>query len=150
MMRLKNKLETGLKLENKAERASVDFEKIFYETVLEFIRAQRPSSPMAGRANRSVRINRSRIRDQIVHADSWPERDQLLKSLAAKCYDIANGYVGVDDEKALKWHRLVAKLLSLSFIPKKLDDLELLKKEIAAMKLSVEDLERVDDDVGEA
>jgi hypothetical protein len=47
----------------------------------------------------------------------------------------------VDPDKALKWMRLVAKLLSLSFVPKRLDDLELIKKELATLKEQAREIE---------
>ena len=59
--------------------------------------------------------------------------------------------MGGDPDKALKWMRLVAKLLSLSFMPKKLEDMELLKKEIAALKEQAREMEEEEgeDDYGE-
>ena len=129
-MKHENKLETGSKRKRQLETEAVDFEKIFYETLIEITKALREKP----HARISRRTKKTRLHDQIVHADTWPERDQLLKSLAAKAYDVAHGFMDSDPDKALKWMRVVAKLLSLSFVPKKLDDLELIKKELAALK----------------
>jgi hypothetical protein len=136
MMKREEKREKGFKRGMKPEMAIVDFEELFYETVLEIAEA---SEKPVGRARR--RIAKTRLRDQIVHAESWPERDRLLKSLAAKCYDVANSFIESDADKALKWMRIVAKLLSLSFVPKRLEDLELVKKEVAEVKAQMHELE---------
>jgi len=93
--------------------------------------------------------SKTRIRDQILHAQTWPERDKLLRSLAAKCYDVANAYKNEPD-KALKWIRLVAKLLGLSFVPKRLEDLELIKKEVAEVKTQMRELEEEGEENGES
>jgi hypothetical protein len=137
MMNHKSKLETNSKRKNQTEKATVDFEKIFYETLTEIAKMfqEKPQARI------SRRVKRTRLHDQIVHADSWPERDQLLKSLAAKAYDIAHSFMDSDPDKALKWMRVVAKLLSLSFVPKRLDDLELIKRELAALKEQAREME---------
>ena len=136
MMKLEDKLETGFKRGKKLETATVDFEEIFYETVLEIAEASEKPRREVRR-----RIIKTRLRDQIIHAESWPERDRLLKSLAAKCYEVANSFMEADPDKALKWMRLVSKLLSLSFVPKRLEDLELVKKEVAEVKAQMHELE---------
>jgi len=137
MMNHKSKLETNSKRKNQTEKATVDFEKIFYETLTEIAKMfqEKPQARI------SRRVKRTRLHDQIVHADSWPERDQLLKSLAAKAYDIAHSFMDSDPDKALKWMRVVAKLLSLSFVPKRLDDLELIKRELAALNEQAREME---------
>ena len=143
-MRRKNKVETSFDSPLESGMAVVDFEKIFYETVLEIAEA---SQKPLGKARR--RTAKTRLRDQIVHADSWPERDRLLKSLAAKCYEVANGFIESDADKALKWMRIVAKLLSLSFVPKRLEDLELLKKEVMEVKAQMHELEMDEGEYGD-
>jgi len=137
MMKQENKTETSRKRKKQPETEAVDFEKIFYETLTEIAKALREKP----QARISRRTKKARLHDQIIHADTWPERDQLLKSLAAKAYDIAHGFMVSDPDKALKWMRVVAKLLSLSFVPKRLDDLELIKKELAALKEQAREME---------
>ncbi|MBT0160179.1 hypothetical protein G4O51_09365 [Candidatus Bathyarchaeota archaeon A05DMB-2] len=141
-MNSENKPETNSKRKKQIETGAVDFEKIFYETLTEIAKMfqEKPQARI------SRRIKKTRLHDQIVHADSWPERDQLLKSLAAKAYDVAHSFMDSDPDKALKWMRVVAKLLSLSFVPKRLDDLELIKSELAALKEQAREME---EDVGE-
>lgn len=137
MMKQENKLETSPKSLEQPEKEIVDFEKIFYETLTEVAETlqEKPRPRIAHK------VKKTRLHDQIIHADTWPERDQLLKSLAAKAYDVAQGVMESDPDKALKWMRMVAKLLSLSFVPKRLDDLELIKKELAALKEQTREME---------
>ncbi|MEM2099566.1 MAG: hypothetical protein QXU99_07525 [Candidatus Bathyarchaeia archaeon] len=137
MIKHENKLGTSSKRKKQIEAEVVDFEKIFYETLTEIAKTlhEKPQARILRRTRKT------RLHDQIVHADSWPERDQLLKSLAAKAYDVAHSFMDSDPDKALKWMRVVAKLLSLSFVPKKLDDLELIKKELAELKEQAREME---------
>lgn len=137
MMKRENKLEKSSKRKNQIETGAVDFEKIFYETLTEIAKTLQEKP----QARISRRVKKTRLHDQIIHADTWPERDQLLKSLAAKAYDVAHSFMDSDPDKALKWMRVVAKLLSLSFVPKRLDDLELIKKELAALKEQAREME---------
>lgn len=137
MMKHENKPETGSKNKKQPETEAVDFEKIFYETLTEIAKTLQEKP----QARITRRTKKTRLHDQIVHADSWPERDQLLKSLAAKAYDIAHSFMDSDPDKALKWMRVVAKLLSLSFVPKRLDDLELIKRELAVLKEQAREME---------
>lgn len=85
MMKDRKKPEASPEQAKEPEMAVVDFEKLFYETVVEIMK-----EPGRQHASIARRIPRTQIRDQILHADTWPERDQLIKSLAAKCYGIAN------------------------------------------------------------
>lgn len=136
-MKRENKPETNSKHKKQTEKATVDFEKIFYETLTEIAKTLREKP----QARITRRTKKTRLHDQIVHADTWPERDQLLKSLAAKAYDVAHSFMDSDPDKALKWMRVVAKLLSLSFVPKRLDDLELIKRELAVLKEQAREME---------
>ena len=136
-MKHENKLGTSSKRKKQIEAEAVDFEKIFYEALTEIAKTFGEKQ----QARISRRVKKTRLHDQILHADSWPERDQLLKSLAAKAYDVAHSFMESDSDKALKWMRVVAKLLSLSFVPKKLDDLELIKKELALLKEQAREME---------
>ncbi|MCW4047902.1 MAG: hypothetical protein NWE99_10170 [Candidatus Bathyarchaeota archaeon] len=137
MMKQENKLGTSSKRKKQIEAEAVDFEKIFYETLTEIAKMfqEKPQARI------SRRTRKTRLHDQILHADSWPERDHLLKSLAAKAYDVAHSFMDTDPDKALKWMRVVAKLLSLSFVPKRLDDLELIKRELAVLKEQAREME---------
>ncbi|MBT0159236.1 hypothetical protein G4O51_04545 [Candidatus Bathyarchaeota archaeon A05DMB-2] len=137
MMKHENKPETNSKRKKQIETKAVDFEKIFYETLTEITKMLQEKP----QARISRRTKKTRLHDQIIHAETWPERDQLLKSLAAKAYDVAHSFMDSDPDKALKWMRVVAKLLSLSFVPKRLDDLELIKRELALLKEQAREME---------
>lgn len=144
MIKHENKPETRFKREKKLKPATVDFENIFFETVMEIAEeTKKMRAQIMRRTDR--RTGKTRIRDQILRAETWPERDRLLRSLAGKCYDVANSFSESDPDKSLKWMRLVAKILGLSFVPKRLDDLELIKKEIAEVKGQMKELEEDDD-----
>jgi len=148
MMNSENKPETRFKREKKLKPATVDFENIFFETIKEIAEeTEKTRAQIMRRTDR--RTGKARIRDQILHAQTWPERDKLLRSLAAKCYDVANTYKDEPD-KALKWIRLVAKLLGLSFVPKRLEDLETIKKEVAEVKTQMRELEEEGEEDGES
>jgi hypothetical protein len=136
-MKHENKPETNSKRKKQIETKAVDFEKIFYETLTEITKMLQEKP----QARISRRTKKTRLHDQIIHAETWPERDQLLKSLAAKAYDVAHSFMDSDPDKALKWMRVVAKLLSLSFVPKRLDDLELIKRELALLKEQAREME---------
>jgi len=144
-MNSENKPEKRFKREKKLKPATVNFEKYFFETVTLIAEETEKSN---GQVMRRI-ASKTRIRDQILHAQTWPERDQLLRSLAAKCYDVANAYKNEPD-KALKWMRLVAKLLGLSFVPKRLEDLETIKKEVAEVKTQMRELEEEGEENGES
>lgn len=140
MINSANKPETRFKREKKLKPATVDFENIFFETATLFAESAEKT-----RAERAIIRRRTktktRMRDQIIHAETWPERDRLLRSLAAKCYSVANSFSETDPDKMLKWMRLVSKLLGLSFTPKRLEDLEFIKKEMAEVKAQMRELE---------
>jgi hypothetical protein len=147
MMDSEKKPETRFKREKKLKPATVDFENIFFETVKEIAEeTEKTRAQIMRRTDR--RTGKARIRDQILRAETWPERDRLLRSLAAKCYDVANAYEG-EPEKQLKWMRMVAKLLGLSFVPKRLEDLELIKRELAEVKTQMRELEEEGEEDGE-
>ena len=144
MINSKNNPEKRFKSEKKLKPATVNFENIFFETIMEI--AEETEKTRAQIARRTDhRTSKARLRDKILNAETWPERDQLLRSLAAKCYDVANECKSEPD-KALKWMRLVAKLLGLSFVPKRLEDMELIKKEIAEVKTQMRELEEGEED----
>lgn len=148
MINSENKLETSFKIENKLKTATVDFEKIFFETVS--LIAEETEKTRTQTVRRPAhRLSKGRLRDKILRASTWPERDQLLRSLAAKCYDVASSYAKTDQDKALKWMRMVAKLLGLSFVPKRLEDMESIKTEIAEVKKQMRILEEEGEEDGE-
>jgi len=143
MISLEKKLETSVKQQNKPRNTVVDFEKIFYETVREITKAK--EKPACWKTSRRLKRGKIRLRDRIVQAETWSERDQIVKSLAAKCYDIAQKFSESDPDRSLKWMKVVARLLAISFTPKKNDDLELIKKEIAKLKEQAAEIEQLEE-----
>lgn len=147
MMTMKKELKSKPVLKKERKKPRIDFEKIFYEAMSLAADITEKASISLVRPLQFRRISRVRLRDQILHAESWPERDRLLRGLAAKCYEIANAYAkeGGDMELSLKWMKLVARLLGLSFTPKRQEDLELIKKELAEVKAEMRELENGED-----
>jgi hypothetical protein len=55
--------------------------------------------------------------------------------MAAECFDLAERFKSEGDERlSLQYMKLAAKLLGLSLRPKKLSDLEEIKKALAKLK----------------
>ena len=78
---------------------------------------------------------RREIRAKILRGESFPELDQVIRSLAAKAYNVALLMEKEGDREAqLMWMKLVARLVSLSLEPKKLAELEEIKKALAEIK----------------
>jgi hypothetical protein len=75
-----------------------------------------------------------RARD-FLKAESFASRDVLLRILAGEAYDLAQKFAQAEEEKiSLQYMKLTAKLLGMSLRPKKLSDLEEIKKALAALK----------------
>jgi len=111
--------------EKKPKTGSSNLEKIFFEALVE----------VAGILGMPRRKKTRRIKDRIVQADSFTERDEVVRSLAGRAYEVALKFEEEGDrEQQLKWLKLVARLLELSLEPKKLADLEEIKKALAEIK----------------
>lgn len=111
--------------EKQPKTGSSNLEKIFFEALLE----------VANILQGPRRKKTKRIKDRIVHADSFTERDEVVRSLAGRAYEVALKFEDEGNrEQQLKWLKLVARLLELSFEPKKLADLEEIKKALAEIK----------------
>ena len=68
-------------------------------------------------------------------AKSYIARDEVCRLLAAECYGLAKKFAREDEQKlSLQYIKLAAKLLGLSLKPKKLSDLDEIKKAINRMK----------------
>ncbi len=145
MMNKKDKPKSQPNPKKEKENQRIDLEKIFYESMSLIADVTEPTIAKPMIIPR--KLSRTRLKDQILHAQTWPERDQLLRSLAAKCYDVANNLAQEGStEQSLKWLKLVARLLGLSFTPKKLEDLEAIKKELEEVKAEVREMEGPQED----
>jgi NTP pyrophosphatase (non-canonical NTP hydrolase) len=58
----------------------------------------------------------------------------MCRVLGAECYELAEKFRKRDKKLSLQYMKLAAKLLGLSLRPKKLDDLEQIKKALAELK----------------
>lgn len=78
-------------------------------------------------------------------AQSYIARDEICRLLAEECYELAEEFMSPPQPKyklALQYMKLAAKLLGLSLKPKKLSDLDEIKRAISRMKESRPDVER--------
>jgi hypothetical protein len=77
----------------------------------------------------------ARVTEQnIAGADSFRARDRILRKMAAEAYGLAKAFKDEDDKLSLQYMKLAAKLLGMSLRPKKLSDLEEIKKALAKLK----------------
>jgi hypothetical protein len=73
-------------------------------------------------------------RDFIV-AESYVARDKISRAMAAECYGLAEKLRREGEAKlSLQYMKLAAKLLGLSLRPKKLSDLDEIKRALAKLK----------------
>jgi len=122
---LKMNSNANAELEKQHKTGSSSLEKIFFEALVEVVNI------LEGPRRKKTK----RIKDRIVQADSFTERDEVVRSLAGRAYEVALKFEEEGDrEQQLKWLKLVARLLELSLEPKKLADLEEIKKALAEIK----------------
>jgi hypothetical protein len=70
-----------------------------------------------------------------VDAESFKARDKIMRIFAAECFELAQKFAEQKKEKlALQYMKLASKLLGLSLRPKKLSDLDEIKKALAKLK----------------
>lgn len=68
-------------------------------------------------------------------AQSYYARDDLARLLAEECYEFAHEFAAEKKQKlSLQYMKLAARLLGLSLRPKKLADLDEIKKALAKLK----------------
>jgi len=73
--------------------------------------------------------------EKIVKAESFSDRDKIARLLAAYSYDMAMKFAEKQKYKLhLQWMKLAARLLNMSLKPKKLADLDEIKKVVAQIK----------------
>ena len=81
------------------------------------------------------RIARKLKAEDFTRADSFRARDKIMRILAAECFESAERFAKEENQKlAFQYTKLSAKLLGLSLSPKKLRDLETIKKTLAELK----------------
>jgi len=83
------------------------------------------------------RIARKLKAKDFVNAESFQARDEVMRVFAAECFELAQKFANQKQPKeklALQYAKLSAKLLGLSLRPKKLSDLDEIKKALAELK----------------
>lgn len=87
-----------------------------------------------------ARIARKLSAKDFTKAESFGDRDEVMRIFAAECYETAQRFAKDGNEKmALQYTKLSAKLLGLSLRPKKLSDLDAIKKTLAELKAAEKD-----------
>lgn len=75
--------------------------------------------------------------DDFLKAESFQARDELMRVFAAECCELAQKFASQRQPKeklALQYAKLAAKPLGLSLRPKKLSDLDEIKRVLAELK----------------
>jgi hypothetical protein len=68
-------------------------------------------------------------------AESFGDRDVVCRIFAAECYDLAKKFADAGQLKvSLQYAKLAARLLNMSMRPRRLQDLEEIKKVLAGLK----------------
>lgn len=81
------------------------------------------------------RIARKVREEDFCAAESYAARDALCRYLAAEAYGLAKKFAEEEEEKiSLQYMKLAAKLLGLSLRPKKLCDLDEIKRALEKLK----------------
>jgi hypothetical protein len=82
-----------------------------------------------------VRIARRLDKKSFIDAESFAARDKICRIFAAECFELSQKFARQGEEKlSLQYMKLAAKLLGLSLRPKKLSDIEEIKKALAKLK----------------
>lgn len=84
-----------------------------------------------------ARIARKLKTKDFVEAESFQARDEIMRIFAAECFRLAQKFRNQKQPKeklALQYAKLSAKLLGLSLRPKKLSDLDEIKRALAELK----------------
>lgn len=81
-----------------------------------------------------ARLTRKVTQKSISGAESFASRDVILRALAAESCGLAKQFKESDEKLSLQYMKLTAKLLGMSLRPKKLSDLDEIKKALAKLK----------------
>jgi hypothetical protein len=79
-----------------------------------------------------ARMTRKVRKEDFAYASSYSARDEVSRLLAAECYGLAQKFAEEGKQTlSLQYVKLAAKLLGMSLRPKKLLDLDEIKKTLA-------------------
>jgi NTP pyrophosphatase (non-canonical NTP hydrolase) len=82
-----------------------------------------------------ARITRKLKAEDFLNADSFKTRDEVMRIFAAECYELAEEFAKQNKQNlSLQYAKLSAKMLGLSLRPKKLSDLDEIKRVLAELK----------------
>jgi len=98
-----------------------DEKKYFFNTYRAFRRIAKELEKLEGK--------------DFVKAESFSERDRISRIFAAECYELAKKFAKEQKHRlSLQYMKLACKLLNMSLRPKKLSDLEEIRKVLAQVK----------------
>lgn len=80
------------------------------------------------------RVAKKLEKKDFVGAESFAARDKICRVFASECFELAKKLEKKDKKLSLQYMKLAAKLLGLSLRPKKLEDIEAIKKALAKLK----------------
>ena len=81
-----------------------------------------------------ARLARNVQSEDFTRAKSYVARDKVCRMLASECYELAQRFAQEKKYKcSLQYMKLAAKLLGMSLRPKKLSDLDAIKKTLAGL-----------------
>ncbi len=81
------------------------------------------------------RIARKLRQKDFVNAETFADRDRVCRAFAAECFEQSKFFATTNNERlSLQYAKLAARLLGMSLRPKKLSDLDEIKKELARLK----------------
>ena len=81
------------------------------------------------------RITKKLEKKNFIDAESFAARDKICRVFAAECFELAQKFAKQGENRlSLQYMKLAAKLLGLSLRPKKLEDIEAIKKALADLK----------------
>ena len=81
------------------------------------------------------RVAKKLEKKDFVGAESFAARDKICRVFASECFELAQKLARQGEDKlSLQYMKLATKLLGLSLRPKKLEDIEAIKKALAKLK----------------
>lgn len=73
--------------------------------------------------------------EELANADTFAQRDRLCRQLAQECYNEAQQMWRLKSHKGYeRWMKLAHKYIDLSFKPKRLEELEQIRRALAEVK----------------
>lgn len=81
------------------------------------------------------RLTRKLKKRDFVKAETFAARDEVCRVFSAECFELSQHFAKLGEEKlSLQYAKLAARLLGLSLRPKKMSDIDEIKKAIAKLE----------------